>query len=101
MRIAALVSLLILALPALGQNMEELEKQTPAELEQGIENEHPVTYYMLASRLFEGGQKDKAVFWFYAGQLRYRFHLSASPNLPPDGDPALFASLNSVLGQPI
>ena len=76
-------------------------KKTPEELMKGIENEHPATYYVLAKKLFESGKKDEAVFWFYAGQLRYRFHVSANPNLEPSGDPALLASLNEVVGQPI
>lgn len=41
---------------------------------------------------------DEAVFWYYAGQLRARFHIVANPSLPPSGDPALFGSLNSVVG---
>ena len=101
MKCAVFVLLAWVSLSAFAQNMEELEKQTPAQLERGIENEHPVTHYVLAARLFESGQKDKAVFWFYAGQLRYRFHLAANPNLPPDGDGALFGALSSSLGQPI
>lgn len=30
-----------------------------------------------------------------------RIHLAARPDLPPDGDPALFASLNETVGRPI
>ena len=39
-----------------------------------------------------------AIFWFYVAQLRFRFHLAVNPNLPPSGDPALFASLQHGLG---
>lgn len=62
---------------------------------------HPVQMYHHAGRLLEAGEMNEAAFWFYAGQLRYRVHLAARPNLPPDRDPALFASLNSVLGQEV
>jgi len=62
---------------------------------------HPVQMYHHAGRLLEAGDMNEAAFWFYAGQLRYRVHLMARPGLPPDRDPALFASLNSVLGQEI
>ena len=80
---------------------EDVWSKTPQELLKGIENAHPSTYYVVASRLFASGRKDEAVFWFYAGQLRYRFHLKANPNLPPDGDPALFASVSESVGRPL
>jgi uncharacterized protein with von Willebrand factor type A (vWA) domain len=35
------------------------------------------------------------------GQLRYRTHLKARPDLKPDGDPALFGSLSEVVGKPV
>jgi len=80
---------------------DDATKKTPEQLKKGIENQHPATYYILAQKLFESGKKDEAVFWFYAGQLRYRFHLLANPDLEPSGDPALFASLSEVIGRPI
>jgi hypothetical protein len=67
-----------------------------------MESQHPAAYYKLAASLFKNAAtKDEAVFWFYAGQLRYRYHLAANPGLPPSGDPALFASLSEVVGRPI
>jgi len=75
--------------------------ETVDELKAGIENKHPSTYYTLAKKLFTEGTKDEAVFWFYLGQLRYRFYLKASKNLDPSGDPALFASLSEVVGRPL
>jgi hypothetical protein len=80
---------------------EDFQKLTPDQLKAGIEQRHPAAYYILATKLFESGARDEAVFWFYAGQLRYRFHLGANPNLSPSGDPALFASLSEVVGRPI
>jgi len=76
--------------------------QTPVQLKQDIEKKHPSAYYMLAAKLFKNPTtKREAVFWFYAGQLRYRYHLAANPDLPRDGDPALFASFSEVIGRPI
>ncbi len=78
-----------------------LEDQTSAQLKQGIE-ETPGPYYMLAAKLFKDpATKREALFWFYVGQLRYRYHLAANPDLPRDGDPALFASFSEVIGRPI
>ncbi|HYH70417.1 MAG TPA: hypothetical protein VEX16_03845 [Methyloceanibacter sp.] len=66
-----------------------------------IPDQHPSFYYVLATRLFEADRKDEAVFWFYAGQLRYRSRLACHPELPPGTEPALFASLQEVAGTPI
>ena len=72
-----------------------------AEVEGKISASHPAVYYAYAKRLFAQGRKDDAVFWFYVGQLRYRFYLLANPQLPRDGDPAVMASLNATIGQSI
>lgn len=74
-------------------------KQT--EIEQRLEESHPVTYYLYAQRLFEKNDKNAAVMWFYVGQLRFKFHLLANPNLPADGEPATMGALNETLGRAI
>jgi hypothetical protein len=72
------------------------------QLRNGIENQHPSYFYILAGKLFVAGKKDEAVFWFYAGQLRYRVYLLVNKNkLDPSGDPALFASLSEEIGRPL
>ena len=63
--------------------------------------DHPAQDYMRAASLVQAGKPDEAVYWFYRGQLRYRIYLRAHPDLPEDGDPAIFASLSSTLGEPI
>lgn len=70
-----------------------------AEVEAGLPGAHPAAFYAYAKRLFADGRRDEAVTWFYVGQLRFRFHLAASPALPKSGDPALMASLNASVGQ--
>jgi hypothetical protein len=99
---------LVLACALVGQaaqappvSADDFSRQTPDQLKVGIEKQHPAAYYVLAGKLLQAGQKDEAVFWFYAGQLRYRFHLGANPTLPRSGDPALFASLSEVVGRPV
>lgn len=62
---------------------------------------HPATYYMEADRLMRAGQRDLAVFIFYLGQLRFRTHLAARPELPRDRDAAVFASLSERVGRPV
>ncbi len=66
-----------------------------------LNGQHPAAYYRKAAEMFQSGQKDAAVFVFYLGQLRYRTHLKARPELKPDGDPALFGSLSEVVGKPV
>jgi hypothetical protein len=66
-----------------------------------LNGQHPAAYYRKAAEMFQSGQKDDAVFVFYLGQLRYRTHLRARPDLKPDGDPALFGSLSEVVGKPV
>jgi hypothetical protein len=74
------------------------EKIALDELIRIIPDQHPAFYYILASRLFAANRKDEAVFYFYAGQLRYRIRLACHPDLPPGTEPALFASLQEEVG---
>lgn len=51
------------------------EDQTPAQLKQDIEKRHPADYYLLAAKLLKDpATKQEAVFWFYVGQIRYRYY---------------------------
>jgi hypothetical protein len=102
-RTLTVVACMLLVAPAVFAEMtiEDIRTKPRAEVEAQLPFQHPASYYVYAQRLFLQNRKDDAVFWFYAGQLRYRFHLSANPNLPRGGDEALMASLNSVIGQPI
>jgi hypothetical protein len=85
----------------------EVSAQNPAtlsieQLKSGIENQHPSYFYILAAKLFAVGKKDEAVFWYYAGQLRYRVYLLVNKDkLEPSGDPAAFAALSEEIGRPI
>jgi hypothetical protein len=80
-----------------------VDPQTVAldELIRIIPDQHPAFYYILANRLYAANRKDEAVFWFYAGQLRYRIRLACHPELAPDTEPALFGSLQETVGRPV
>lgn len=67
----------------------------------GIERQAPYAYVQLAMDLGKRGLNDEAVFWFYVGQLRWRFDLSARPDQKKDEGPALFGSLMDVVGGPV
>jgi len=77
------------------------DQMSAEQIEKGAAAVHPATLYLLAERLFAAERKDEAVFWFYVGQLRYRFYLEANPKIDPSGDPALFSSLSEVIGSPL
>lgn len=97
-----LVGLASIALPLYAELTPEQIKALPtAQIEKQLPDEHPTSYYLYAGRLFNEGRKDDAVFWFYVGQLRYRIHLKAHPDLPPSGDPAVFSSLSATMGRKI
>src|SRR5262245_22651332 len=90
---------LLWVLDASAQNPATLSIE---QLRSGIENQHPAYFYILAEKLFAAGKKEEAVFWYYAGQLRYRVYLLVNKNkLEPSGDPAVFASLSEEIGRPI
>jgi hypothetical protein len=78
-------------------DVDELWKKSADALKDRIEGAHPATYYVFASKLFQDGRKDEAVFWFYLGQLRYRIHLGARKGHDPSGDAALFGSLSEAI----
>lgn len=97
-----LIGFALAAAPLRAELSPEQIKRLPArEIEQALPTAHPSAYHLYASRLFTEGKKDDAVFWFYVGQLRYRFHLQANPGLEPSGDPAVFSSLSATVGQTI
>jgi hypothetical protein len=90
------------AAPAAAQSSSTpFSKRSTQDMLSDIAREHPAAYYVLARRLFEEGKKDEAVFWFYTGQIRFRSRLLSYPNLPKDGEPAVFSSLSEMVGRPL
>jgi hypothetical protein len=76
--------------------------QTIQELEIGIQNKAPSTYFALATELFRSGQKDDAAFWYYVGQVRYRFLVLAKAKASePSDEQAHFWLLSESVGQSI
>lgn len=97
-----LIVLVCLSTTLLGAlSPQEIQTKPHTEIEKALPSEHPSAYYGYAARLFADGKKDAAILWYYAGQIRYRFHLNANPQLDPSGDPAIFGSLNATVGKQI
>lgn len=90
-----------MATHAYAETEQTFNDMSAEEIRDHIENKHPAAYYILAQKLFNDEQRQEAVFWFYAGQLRYRVYLTCHPDLPADGDPALFGSLTEQIGRPL
>ena len=74
------------------------ETQTLSNCRTATTEQHPLVEYETTMALLEKQEFDEAVYCFYRGQLRYRIHLSARPDLDPSADPALFGSMNGFLG---
>jgi hypothetical protein len=100
---AFLISVLasIIAWP-LAQAREPEAAQTIEELRYNIQNKPPTTYFALATELFRQGNKTDAAFWYYVGQLRYRFLLlTKGKNAEASDEPAHFWILSESVGQSI
>ena len=69
-----------------------------AELLAGAADLPPSSLFILAMKLFGEGRHEDAVKWFYVAQIRGRFRLAVEPNLPPDGEPALYNALFETIG---
>lgn len=66
-----------------------------------LEQTHPVSFFEEAGKYYKSGKINESALLFYVGQLRYRYYILAHPDTKPDGDKAIFASLQNVLGQEI
>jgi hypothetical protein len=97
----ALAVTALLAAAPLPAAAQDFNAMSSAELLETVENTHPAAYFALAAKLYNEGRREEAAEWLYIGQIRYRFHLTANPDLPRSGDPALFDSLMNNVGRPI
>lgn len=62
-------------------------------------DQHPILEYQTTLALLRDKKYEEATYCFYRGQLRWRIHLSARPDLNPSGDPTLFGSFNALVGK--
>ncbi len=61
---------------------------------------HPAALYILASRLYAEGKGQEAANWMYAGQLRYRFMITARGEAAAN-ERVLFSALSEQVGRPV
>lgn len=68
------------------------------QLREGLESGHPSAMMIYASRVAEeSDQPETGLFWFYAGQLRWRTRL-ACHDFEPGGEGALYGAMFATLG---
>jgi len=93
-----LATAMISAAPA--QDMKSLEDMSSAEIVAEASALHPAALYILSSRLLAEGKGQEAANWMYAGQLRYRFLISAGGDDARD-EGILFSALSEQVGKPV
>lgn len=82
-----------------GEESAEKAATVAAELLKGIGERHPAEYLLLAASLMKAGRSDEAVFWYYAGQLRYRYYYAANrERLEGSEDASLVSALLQSVG---
>ncbi len=59
---------------------------------------HPAEMLTAAVVHFDEGAREEGAYLFYFAQLRWRRYITARPDLPPDQDRALFASMLAISG---
>lgn len=101
--LGAAALLLLVSLPALAEPtpFDDAVAKTPDELMKGIENQHPMIYFVLAGKLYDANRREEATFWLYAGQLRYRFRIETLPEAAQAQEKAVFTEMTRQLGGPI
>lgn len=82
------------------QDTTKLENLSTAEIVAQASEMHPAALYVLASRLLAEGKGQEAANWMYAGQLRYRFLITAGGDAARD-EGVLFSALTEQVGRAV
>jgi hypothetical protein len=75
--------------------------RTIQQLEDGIQNKAPATYFALATELFRNNQKDEAAFWYFVGDLRYRASILAKEGRDASEEQYHFSFVSQSVGEAI
>ena len=82
------------------QDVNSLDDLSNTEIQAQAADLHPAALYLLSSRLLAEGQGQEAANWMYAGQLRYRFLITAGGDAAQD-EGVLFSALSEQVGRPV
>lgn len=89
---------LITVIQTLQKGSDAEKAQAAKGIQSNPEKYAPPVFYILSETLFKQGDKDKAAFWFYAGQLRARYDAERCADVSAR---QAVAALNQHFGQPI
>lgn len=98
-----LLSLLMataLSVAAPAQEATNPEQLSNAEIVAQAADLHPSALYILSARLLSAGEGQDAANWMYAGQLRYRFLITAGGEAARKEE-VLFSALSEQVGRPV
>lgn len=82
------------------QDVDSLDDLSNTEIVEQATELHPAALYLLSSRLLAEGKGQEAANWMYAGQLRYRFMITAGGEGAQD-EVVLFNALSEQVGRPV
>lgn len=89
-----------MASAAPAQDEAALEAMSSKEIIAQASDLHPAALYILAARLLGEGKGQEAANWMYAGQLRYRFLITAEGEAAQH-EGVLFGALSEDVGRPV
>jgi hypothetical protein len=70
-----------------------------AEIKKDVDRVDAGTLYVLAIRLYDLGEKDEAVYWYYNAQFRKNIFIQMATGLDPTGAPAALQAFNDLSGK--
>lgn len=82
------------------QDVHSFDDLSNTEIVEQATDLHPAALYLLSSRLLAEGKGQEAANWMYAGQLRYRFLITAGGEDARD-ESVLFSALSEQVGRPV
>lgn len=88
--LAAVLSIAALSAQAAPLTAEDIQSRSNKEIEANLPDSHPAAYFAYAIKQFKARKQDPATLWYYIGQIRFRQHLLAHPELPAEGDPNVY-----------
>lgn len=90
----------------IGEYSRQLKTNSPRkmlrlaeEIRQRVDEVNAMTLFVLAIRLYDVGEKDAAVYWFYNAQFRKRVFLEMAIGLDPTGAPAALGAFQELSGR--
>jgi hypothetical protein len=89
-----------------GEYSKRLKSNSPkemlklaAEIKNRVDNVDGATLFVLAIRLYDAGEKDEAVYWFYNAQFRKNIFIQMATDIDPTGAPAALQSFKDLSGK--